>query len=104
MFRIMKLYPKSFTLTTMILWSVFILITTIWSRLSSNFGVEFMVMYHSIHPHPFLITKGDLSLTEQIYGSLFDLFYALVDAFIVGLSFSFIYNFFVDKIESKNDL
>ncbi|GIX43254.1 MAG: hypothetical protein KatS3mg129_2987 [Leptospiraceae bacterium] len=99
--KIMKIYPKSFTITIIIIWAIFILINTIWSRVSANYGIEFMVMYHSIHPHPFLITKGDLTLVQHIYGVLFDVFYAIVDAFIIGLSFSVIYNFLIDKIELK---
>jgi len=97
----MKIYPKSFTMTLMILWSVFILITTIWSRISTNYGIEFMAMYHSVHPHPFLVTKGDLTLVQHFYGIMFDLFYAVVDAFIIGFLFSVIYNLLVDKIEIK---
>ncbi len=96
----MRLHLKSFTLTITAIWTIWILIISIWSRISSNFGLEFMVMYHSVHPHPFLITRGDLSITQHIYGILFDLFYAIVDAIIFGISFSIIYNYFIEKFEN----
>lgn len=98
----MKIYIKSFTITISIIWLIFILITSVWSRVSSSYGIEFMVMYHSIHPHPYLITKGDLSVLQHFYGVLFDIFYAIVDSIILGLLFSIIYNYLIDKIEMKS--
>ncbi len=61
-----------------------------------------MGAFESIHPNPYGANHADLTLTEQVLGSLFDFFYAAVDALVLSLSFGGLYNFVAGKL-TKSD-
>ncbi len=89
----MKMNVKAFTLAFSIIMTLLILVLSTWSRISTVFGVEFMMAFQSIHPHPFPGTPGT-DLPGNALGVLFDGAYALVDSVIFSLAFTFLYNRF----------
>lgn len=88
----MKINIKAFTTALTIIFTAMILIISIWTRLSTQFGQEFMSAFNSIHPHPFVATLDNLSMAEEFYGIGLDLFYAVIDSIIFSLGFALLYN------------
>lgn len=100
----MRIHLRAFAISFTTVCSVLMLILTIWTRLSSGFGSDFMSAFQSIHPNPYGANHPDLSLSEQVLGSLFDLFYAAADALVFSLSFGGLYNFAAGRLtKSESD-
>ncbi len=87
-----RLDAKAFAITFATIFGVLILVISIWTRVSTQFGAEFMSVFNSVHPHPFRATLAGLSVLEHTYGVALDLFYAVVDALIFSFSFCLLYN------------
>ena len=98
----MRIHLRAFSISLTTIFSLLILILTIWTRLSSSFGSDFMSAFQSIHPNPYGANHSDLTLGEQALGSVFDLFYAATDALVFSLSFGSFYNFIAGRL-SKPD-
>jgi len=98
----MRIHLRAFSISLTTIFSLLILILTIWTRLSSSFGSDFMSAFQSIHPNPYGANHSDLTLGEQALGSMFDLFYAATDSLVFALGFGSLYNFLVNKL-SKSD-
>ncbi|MEQ9363249.1 MAG: hypothetical protein RIF32_03345 [Leptospirales bacterium] len=88
----MKLNAKAFAITFTTIFTVLILVISVWSRASTQFGAEFMDAFNSVHPHPFRASLESLSTLEHVYGAALDAFYAIVDSLIFAFSFCFLYN------------
>ena len=97
----MKIDTRAFAIAFTLLMVGIILAITVWTRLSSQFGREFMDVFNSVHPHPFRATREGLSLAEEAYGSGLDVFYTLVDSLIFSLSFGLLYNRLARSNEQK---
>lgn len=83
---------KAAIISVTIPFTVIMLILSVWSRVSVEFGIYFMQAFHSVHPHPFTVTAPGLLWYEHIFGVLFDVFYTAVDtAFLTGI-IVFLYN------------
>jgi len=98
----MRLHLASFAISFTTLCSLIILILTVWTRLSSTFGGEFMSAFRSIHPNPYGAGDTDLTTLQTALGALFDLFYAATDSLVFSLGFGSLYNFLVSRTERKN--
>ncbi|MCB1168450.1 MAG: hypothetical protein KDK37_09640 [Leptospiraceae bacterium] len=88
----MRFNIKALVLATTIPGSVTMLVLSVWSRLSVQFGSYFMQAFNSVHPHPFTALHPNLTWYEHIYGVLFDVGYTAIDiAFLAGV-IGFLYN------------
>jgi hypothetical protein len=77
---------KSLVISVTVPSAFVMLVISIWSRLSVQFGTYFMQAFNSLHPHPFTALETDLEWYEHMYGVLFDTLYTAVDvAFFVGV-------------------
>lgn len=97
----MRIHLLAFAISFTTVCSLIILILTVWTRLSSGFGSDFMSAFQSIHPNPYGANHSDLSLAEQALGSLFDLFYAAADALVFSLSTGGLYNFLTGRLNKS---
>ncbi|MCE9599401.1 MAG: hypothetical protein K8S54_15660 [Spirochaetia bacterium] len=97
----MRIHLTSFAISMTTLCSLIILVLTIWTRLSSTFGGEFMSAFQSIHPNPYGAGDTDLTLLQSVLGALFDLFYAATDSLLFSLGFGSLYNFLVRRAEKR---
>lgn len=88
----MKIDTRAFAIAFSVLMVLIILAISIWTRLSTQFGREFMDVFNSVHPHPFRATLEGLSTTEEAYGLGLDVFYTLVDSLIFAFGFGALYN------------
>ncbi len=97
----MKLNIKWFSITTLIIGTVPMLILFIWCSFNS-FGIEIVKLFESVHP------SGGLSIVENINntistripGIIINTLYAALDSLILGFAFSAVYNFFITKFDS----
>lgn len=96
----MQLNLRALAISFTIIFGLLILVLSIWSRVSTSFGKEFMDVFNSIHPHPFRATLSGLSSLEQVYGVALDLFYGVVDALLFSLGFGLLYNKFAGTLTS----
>ncbi len=97
----MRIHLLAFAISLTTVCSVIVLTLTIWTRLSSGFGSEFMSAFQSIHPNPYSANHSDLSIGEQVLGSLFDLFYAAADSLVFSLSSGGLYNFVAGRLNKS---
>ncbi len=79
-----------------ILFAIFSLIVSVWSRFT-GFAENFWMIYHDLHPTPFTASDPALGLWEHLAGIIIDFAYAGVDGIIMGASFVFFYNFLTKK-------
>lgn len=97
----MKLNIKWFSITTLIIGTIPLLILFIWCSINS-FGIEIVRLFESIHP------SGGLSIVENINnniltripGIIINTIYAALDSLILGFAFSTLYNFFITRFDS----
>ncbi|MBX7059670.1 MAG: hypothetical protein K1X75_16520 [Leptospirales bacterium] len=99
----MKIHLRAFAIAFSSISAAAILIISIWTRVSADFGDAFMDAYNSIHPHPFRATLESLSVGEQAAGATFDLFYAAIDGLIFSLSIALLYNRLAKKSDSDDE-
>ncbi len=88
----MQIQLRAFTISFSVLIAAIVLIISIWTRVSADFGDSFMEAFNSIHPHPFRASLESLTLLEHCAGALFDLFYAAIDGVIFSMLLALFYN------------
>jgi len=88
----MTLNTKALAFTAAIIWGGVILLVGVANLIWSGYAQAFLDMVASIYPG----YHGTASLGQVIVGTL----YGLVDGFICGLIFGWLYNFFVGKAGS----
>ncbi|MCB1308013.1 MAG: hypothetical protein KDK30_07535 [Leptospiraceae bacterium] len=93
----MKINTRAFIIAFTTIFAVLILLLTVWTRLSTQFGAEFMAVFNSVHPHPYRATVGGLQWHEEVFGAAIDFFYAVVDSLIFSLAFSSLYNWVLSR-------
>jgi len=98
----MRIHLTAFAISLTAVFSIFMLVITIWTRLSTSFGGEFMLAFQSIHPNPYGANNTDLTILEQVMGGGLDFFYAATDALILSLAFGSLYNFLVQRLTLKD--
>lgn len=98
----MKLNIKWFSITTLIIGTVPMMILFIWCSIN-NFGIEIIRLFESIHPNGGLsiIEAIDGSIVSRVSGIVINTLYAALDSLIAGFAFSTVYNFLV-SISEKN--
>lgn len=96
----MKLNIKWFSITTLVVGTVPMLILFIWCSIN-NFGIEVVRLFESIHPNGGLsiIETIDGAVTARIPGIIINTLYTALDSLIAGFAFSALYNFFVSLSE-----
>ena len=98
----MKVNIKALCISLTVILTLLIMIISIWSRTSTQFGREFMELYNSVHPHPFR-AASDLKTLEHAYGVGLDMFYALVDSLIFALGFGLLYNWIAARSQPEQE-
>jgi hypothetical protein len=101
----MKFNVIAFSITSLIMASVFSLILFIWCYVN-GFGSEIVRLFESVHP------SGGFSILKNSSGSIFsaiipiviNTLYSAIDGFIVGFAFSGLYNFLAAKFEPAVEL
>lgn len=98
----MKLNIKWFSITTLIIGTVPMLILFIWCSIN-NFGIEIVRLFESVHPNGGLSIIGNIdgTFTSRIPGIAINTLYASLDSLIAGFAFSALYNFFISLSEKK---
>lgn len=98
----MKLNIKWFSITTLIIGTVPMLILFVWCSIN-NFGIEVVRLFESIHPNGGLsiIENIDANVAARIPGIVINTMYAALDSLILGFAFSALYNFFISFSENK---
>ncbi len=98
----MKINIKWFSITTLIIGTVPMLILFVWCSIN-NFGIDIVRLFESIHPNGGLsiIEKIDSTVSARIPGIVINTMYAALDSLIAGFAFSALYNFFVSISENK---
>ena len=98
----MKIDTRAFAIAFATIFGILILVISVWSRTSTQFGAEFMDVFNSVHPHPFRATLEGLTTLEHVYGAALDLFYAIIDSLIFAFSFSLLYNRLATSSDSNS--
>jgi hypothetical protein len=98
----MKLNIKWFSISTLIIGTVPMLILFVWCSIN-NFGIEVVRLFESIHPNGGLsiIENIDSPVMARIPGIVINTMYAALDSLIAGFAFSALYNFFVSMSEKN---
>lgn len=98
----MKLNIKWFSITTLIVGTVPMLILFVWCSIN-NFGIEIVRLFESIHPNGGLsiIETIESGIATRVPGILINTLYAALDSLIAGFAFSALYNFFVSFSEKN---
>lgn len=97
----MKLHIKSFSITSLIIGTIPMLILFSWCSIN-GFGIEMVRLFESIHPSGGLsiFNNMDNSLLDRLPGIIINTAYTALDSFIFGITFSSLYNFLISKFES----
>ncbi|MBP7734854.1 MAG: hypothetical protein KA369_02665 [Spirochaetes bacterium] len=100
----MKLNIKWFSITTLIIGTLPMLILFIWCSIN-NFGIEVVRLFESIHPNGGLsiIENIEGTITSRIPGIAINTMYAAFDSLIAGFAFSALYNFFISLSQKKSN-
>lgn len=101
----MKLNIKWFSITTLIIGTIPLLILFIWCSIN-QFGAEIVSLFESIHPSGGFSIIGNSGETgtfvNRIPGIIIDTAYSAIDFLILGVAFSSLYNFLVGRFDKKN--
>lgn len=96
----MKLNIKAFCVASVVVMTVPALALFIWCS-ATGFGVELVRIFESVHPSGGLSIVGVSGggMISRIPGIAVNTLYVIVDAFIVGVIFSSMYNLIAPKSE-----
>ena len=98
----MKLNIKWFSITTLIIGTVPMVILFVWCSIN-NFGIDIVRLFESVHPNGGLsiIETADSAFIARIPGIAINSLYAALDSLIAGFAFSALYNFFISLSEKS---
>lgn len=94
----MKFNVKWFSITALIIGTIPFMGLFIWCSIN-GFGIEIVKLFESVHPSSgySIFQNMDKAFSGRIPGIIIDTVYAALDSFILGFSFSGLYNFFVAR-------
>jgi hypothetical protein len=101
----MKLNIKWFSITTLIIGTIPLLMLFIWCSIN-QFGAEIVSLFESVHPSGGFSIIGNSgeadTFINRIPGIIINTAYTAIDFLILGFAFSSLYNFMVTRFDKKN--